>query len=168
MIALKPDDNIVMGKSCVNCKHFSSASELCARPGKTDDAGFQCARQGFKSWQPKDPTVQESFRYWQQKCRTAAAKSGWEHNLTVEGLAKALVNIGAEVSEAWEEVREHGVSTEIYHASDNKPLGLPVELADIVLRVFSLAEALGVDLEPVMREKLAYNATRPHMHGKKA
>lgn len=41
------------------------------------------------------------------------------------------------------------------------------ELADICIRVFDLAHSRGIDLEAHIRTKMRYNATRPHMHGKK-
>jgi NTP pyrophosphatase (non-canonical NTP hydrolase) len=41
------------------------------------------------------------------------------------------------------------------------------ELADIVLRVFNLAEAANIDLENHMHAKMRYNSLRPHKHGNK-
>ncbi len=52
--------------------------------------------------------------------------------------------------------------------ADGKPEGLPSELADIVIRVFDLAGALGLDLDTAIEEKMAFNATRSHRHGGRA
>jgi len=41
-----------------------------------------------------------------------------------------------------------------------------VELADIVIRVMDLAEALRVDLASVILEKIQFNKSREPMHGK--
>lgn len=41
-----------------------------------------------------------------------------------------------------------------------------VELADCVIRIFGTACYLGMPLAEAMLAKVAYNATRPHMHGK--
>ena len=41
------------------------------------------------------------------------------------------------------------------------------ELADIVIRVFDLAYSKGIDLQWHIEQKMRYNTTRPHMHGKK-
>lgn len=48
-----------------------------------------------------------------------------------------------------------------------KPEGVPSELADVVIRSFDFAHEAGFDLAQIIEEKLAYNATRPAMHGRK-
>ena len=48
-----------------------------------------------------------------------------------------------------------------------KPEGFPIELADILIRVFDLAEAWDIDLEAALQEKMAYNETRAYRHGGK-
>lgn len=49
-----------------------------------------------------------------------------------------------------------------------KPLGVPSELADVVIRVLDFARTWGIDLDKAVAEKLAYNATRGLHHGGKA
>lgn len=41
------------------------------------------------------------------------------------------------------------------------------EIADAVIRLFDLAEGMGIDLETHIMLKLAYNKTRERLHGKK-
>jgi NTP pyrophosphatase (non-canonical NTP hydrolase) len=48
-----------------------------------------------------------------------------------------------------------------------KPEGVPSEMADVVIRVLDFCGANGIDLEAIITEKLAYNATRGRMHGGK-
>lgn len=48
-----------------------------------------------------------------------------------------------------------------------KPEGPLSELADVVIRSLDLADEEGLDLAGMIFLKLAYNATRPHKHGKK-
>lgn len=84
-------------------------------------------------------------------------------------LVAKLALIHSEVSEAVEELRAG--RNEVWYSTERsdtglKPEGFPVELADIVIRVLDLAERLKIDLEPVILEKLTYNATRPYRHGK--
>ena len=48
-----------------------------------------------------------------------------------------------------------------------KPEGVAVELADAVIRIADLCGYLGIDLDAVISEKMAYNETRPFKHGKR-
>lgn len=44
---------------------------------------------------------------------------------------------------------------------------MAVELADAVIRIADLCGYLGIDLDAVISEKMAYNETRPFKHGKR-
>lgn len=48
-----------------------------------------------------------------------------------------------------------------------KPCGIPSELADLLIRAFDFAGKHGIDLDAAVQQKMAYNATRPRMHGGK-
>lgn len=52
-------------------------------------------------------------------------------------------------------------------ARSKKPEGVAVELADAVIRIADLCGHLGIDLDAVIEEKMAYNADRPYKHGKR-
>lgn len=47
-----------------------------------------------------------------------------------------------------------------------KPVGLATELADLVIRAANFAGEHGIDLEMAIQVKVAYNATRPRLHGR--
>ena len=86
-------------------------------------------------------------------------------------IPQMLINISGEVSEAWEEYRANHKGNETYFETDKqgnqKPLGIPTELADVVIRCMDTAEALGIDLEAAIVLKHQYNATRAYRHGGK-
>jgi NTP pyrophosphatase (non-canonical NTP hydrolase) len=48
-----------------------------------------------------------------------------------------------------------------------KPVGIPSELADVVIRACQFAAEHKIDLERAILEKMAYNAIRPMYHGRK-
>lgn len=81
------------------------------------------------------------------------------------GLKLALIH--SEVTEALEVIRDgHPPAERRFEEDRGKPIGFDSELADIVIRVADLAGACGIDLEKAIKEKLAYNRGRKHMHGK--
>lgn len=47
-----------------------------------------------------------------------------------------------------------------------KPEGVDVELIDALIRLLDLLGSRGVDVDDLLKQKLAYNATRPARHGK--
>jgi len=48
-----------------------------------------------------------------------------------------------------------------------KPMGFGIELADAIIRLFDMAEWLGLDLDNLIQIKMSYNETRPMRHGGK-
>ena len=53
-----------------------------------------------------------------------------------------------------------------YYERPFKPEGVDIELIDALIRLLDLLGSRGVDVDELMRIKLAYNATRPARHGK--
>lgn len=111
----------------------------------------------------------------QTRCGTDAQAKGWHdyYNSLPPGgdaardhIITKLALIDCEVAEAIEEIRNGNDLHVYYTGTDRKPEGFPTELADVIIRTLDLAEMLGVDLSAVIDEKLAYNQTRAHMHGK--
>lgn len=117
--------------------------------------------------------------------RETAIAKGWEHTSRTFGDSIALIH--SEASEALEEFRNGHEFTEIYynsfetqpaysnngqvHKDDEgnlcKPEGIPIELADILIRVLHTAAAHGIDIEAALKLKMAYNETRAYRHGGK-
>lgn len=77
-----------------------------------------------------------------------------------------LMLIVSECAEALEEYRD-GMSPKFIYHKDGKPEGVPVELADVLIRVLDTMTYHGIDIDQVVRQKIDYNHTRSRMNGGK-
>lgn len=94
----------------------------------------------------------------------AVEKGWWDDEKRNFGEIIALLH--TEVSEAFEEWRNGHDITEVY-IKDGKPEGVPIELADIAIRLLDNCCKYGIDLEQMILLKHYYNQTRPYRHGGK-
>ena len=119
------------------------------------------------------------------KAHNNAIDKGWWEEEKSLGDMVALMH--SELSEVLEDGRKGKEATEVYYeckrnggcpylippggkcknCSDAKPCGIPIEFADLVIRVFDYCGAKGIDLEKAILEKMEFNKTRPRKHGKK-
>lgn len=95
--------------------------------------------------------------------QTAKSKGWWAEN---QNIPEKLMMIVTEVIEAVGEYR-NGNALRTRYTEGNKPEGMPSELADIIICTLDLASYLEIDIAHHVREKHAYNKTRPHRHGEK-
>lgn len=82
-------------------------------------------------------------------------------------------NLHGEASEFWEAYRGGSLDKPCDKAAKMEALGLPPltdaeeEIADLLIRTLDQAQAHGVDVAKAVSVKMAYNATRPALHGGK-
>ena len=108
----------------------------------------------------------------QKEIHDIARSKGWWDDPRNIGELIALCH--SELSEALEEIRTR-ISPSLITPSITihpdtelvKPLGFPIELADVIIRVLDIAGGLGIDMEQAIHIKMAYNRTREYKHGKK-
>ena len=94
-----------------------------------------------------------------------AVLKGWHEKERTIGDQIALMH--SELSEAFEEFRNGYRPDEIYFSDGRKPEGIPIELADCIIRIFDFCGKYDIDLEQAIKIKMEYNETRPHRHGGK-
>lgn len=108
----------------------------------------------------------------------AKSKGWWEEE---RELPEMIALMHSELSEALEEYRKGKELNEVYTIVEtngeeycshnvmpwNKPEGIPIELADVIIRIFDACGRYGIDLEEAIKIKMAYNKTRSYKHGGK-
>jgi len=106
----------------------------------------------------------------QKETYQVAKSRGWyQEAASRDEIWKHLGNIHTEISEAWELARQPDFNPQAIwvHEKKGSPEGLPIELADVILRVLATAEHYGIDMESALVEKIHFNKTRPWKHGGK-
>lgn len=91
----------------------------------------------------------------------------FDHLNEERGFPEVLALIHSEVSEALEEYRNGRLPTEVYTGNNGKPEGIPIELADVIIRVLDYCGYAGIDIDAAISQKHEYNKTRPYRHGGK-
>lgn len=106
--------------------------------------------------------ILEGFRVAQAEAGRIAVEHGWKE----EAVGTKIALMHAELSEALEEYRNGMPVTDVYYKGD-KPEGVPIELADCIIRILSFAAGHGIDMGWAVALKMKFNDSRPFMHGGK-
>ena len=117
------------------------------------------------SWQAKSiAELPISLRELQRIAHENAVQKGWHETRRSDGEMICLMH--SELSEALEELRNGKAPSEVYF-KDQKPEGVPIELADVVIRIFDFCGLHNINLQSAIVTKMLYNQTRPYRHGGK-
>lgn len=106
-----------------------------------------------------------NIQQWCSDIHDWALRKGFWKKDEDRNLMEQAVLFHSEITEFVEDIRAGRFIQDKWYEGA-KPCGPLSELADLVIRVFDTCGAYGLDLEGMIKEKMAYNETRPHKHGK--
>lgn len=111
-----------------------------------------------------DPYFHKQFDELMEICYETAVEKGWHNPSKTFGEQIALFH--SEITEALEEFRAGHLPYHVYE-KDGKPEGVPVEFADLLIRVMDTCGLYNINLLSTILDKMKYNLTRSNRHGGK-
>lgn len=120
--------------------------------GPTEEEFF---RRGMNAIQFASHDNSKQKGFWDQY-----SDAGGRVVAAIESVPSRLALIHSEISEGLEAWRKNLKDDKLPQRD-----GLEVELADAIIRIADLAEAMGYNLADAILEKMQYNSGRPPMHG---
>jgi hypothetical protein len=115
--------------------------------------------------------IRDSLTELQRTVHALAITKGWYHDeygIPLErNFGEQLALVHSEISEALEAYRNGAELNEELTGEGGKPEGVPLELADAVIRIFDLCGANNIDLARAIERKYRWNEDRPFRHGGK-
>lgn len=101
-----------------------------------------------------------------ERVHKTAVEHGWWENEN-RNFGELMMLSVTELAEAFEEYRNGRGLAEIYFGEGGKPEGVPVEIADVFIRLMDNCEKYGIPLAQALILKMNYNDSRPYRHGGK-
>ena len=127
-----------------------------------------------------DPLYGLTIQSLVEQSHSTALNKGWygDDGKQERNFGEVIALMHSELTEALEDYRNgHGLDelyylqgmegTETERTLNAKPCGIPIEFADVIIRIADTCGRHGIDLETALKIKMEYNESRPYRHGGK-
>jgi NTP pyrophosphatase (non-canonical NTP hydrolase) len=165
--------------------------EICGEPMPAGEEMFKF--HGYSGPCPKPPKLKNYMQFYYESLNVLAQHAAFTRESkgfdapSAANLDRKLLLAVSELCEAQDELRDGHDITEIYaHVSTTrelsydqtvgidvlrgdpelKPEGVPIELADALIRILDIARSCNINLAEAVALKMAHNVTRPAKHGR--
>lgn len=129
-------------------------------------------KQAHEMTEAEEQRIRQGINELVQQCHGNAVRKQWWNPAPTFG--EGLMLIVSELSEALEDYRngmkanqEFVTTISLNDEPIAKPIGIPSELADVLIRLCDLCGGFEVPLADAVIAKMRYNRTRPERHGGK-
>lgn len=109
---------------------------------------------------------------WASYITEWSTRKGWDFSFN-ESPEKFMLMV-SEIAEAMEEYRNVNITVDqsngeehidFFYTKDGKPEGIAIELVDCIIRILHYLGKFNIDVDELMKIKMAYNEKRPFRHG---
>ena len=115
----------------------------------------------------RTPESHSSLNQLAEEMHSVAVSKGWFPPGEERNFGETMMLVVSELAEAFEHYRDGHDFQEVWIKESGAPDGIPIEIADAIIRLLDFCADQKIDIDRALHEKAEFNRTRPFRHGGK-